>query len=95
MTTISLFDLELVTGGAGKEPAVKESTRTSACVRGAVDGALAGAAGGAGALTYAALSGPLTPLAAGVLVGGGAGVGALVGCGQGVWERYKARNPRE
>jgi len=64
-------------------------------VRGAVDGALAGATGGAGMLPFAAMSGPIAPATAGMLVGGGAAVGGTLGCVSGMWDLYKARNPLE
>lgn len=89
IAALDINDLELVTGGATK------ATYGNMCVRGAGDGALQGLAGGAGMLPFAALSGPVSPLTAGVMVGGGTAIGAAAGCAQGMWELYKQRNPIE
>ena len=92
MTTISMFELEIVMGGEG-EPTPTKATYGQACVRGAVDGAIAGASSGAGMLPFAAMSGPLTPATVATFVGIGAGSGAAIGCAQGMWELRKARRP--
>jgi hypothetical protein len=90
MLTIDICVLDGVTGGAGKQ-----ATYLNTCARGAGDGALAGATSGAGMLPFAAMSGPLTPATVGTFIGVGAASGAVLGCGQGMWELYKARHPLE
>ena len=102
MTTIDIIALEYVTGGqaaaapaASAEPTPTKATYLNACGRGAVDGAIAGASSGAGMLPFAAMSGPLTPATIGTFVGVGAAAGGAIGCGAGMWDLYKARNPLE
>jgi hypothetical protein len=88
MTNIASTDLDLVCGGT-------KATYANTCGRGAVDGALAGVAGGATMLPFTALSGPITPLSAGVVLGGAGALGAATGCLNGMWSLHKARNPLE
>ncbi len=88
LSVIDSLDLDLVTGG-------KKATYLNVMARGAVDGAITGASGGAGMLPFAALSGPITPLTAGVMVGGSAAVGSVIGAASGAWELHKARHPLE
>jgi hypothetical protein len=88
MTNLDQIDLDLVCGGT---PATYPNT----CGRGAVDGALAGVAGGASMLPFAALSGPISPISAGAVLGGAGAFGAATGCVNGMWSLYKARNPLE
>ena len=98
MMTIDMTALELVTGGAdaaAAEPKATKATYPKMCLRGAGDGAIAGASSGAGMLPFAAMTGPLTPATVGTFVGVGATAGAAIGCGNGMWELYKARNPLE
>ncbi len=100
MTTIDNLDLYLIAGGAAKAARTVKSTTPKAtygnmCVRGAIDGGINGASGGAGMLPFAFATGGLTPVTAGLMVGGGTAVGAVVGCGSGMWELYKARHPVE
>jgi hypothetical protein len=86
MTNIDNIDLDLVCGGT-------PATYANTCGRGAVDGALAGVAGGASMLPFAALSGPISPISAGVVLAGSGALGAGTGCANGMWSLYKARNP--
>jgi hypothetical protein len=88
MTNIAKIDLDLVCGGT-------QATYANTCGRGAVDGALAGVAGGASMLPFAALSGPVSPISAGIVLGGAGAFGAATGCANGMWSLYKARNPLE
>ena len=88
MTNIDTNDLVLVCGGT-------KATYANTCGRGAVDGALAGVAGGASMLPFAALSGPVSPISAGIVLGGAGTLGAATGCLNGMWSLHKARNPLE
>jgi hypothetical protein len=85
---IDNIDLDLVCGGT-------QATYANTCGRGAADGALAGVAGAASMLPFTALSGPISPISAGVVLGGGGVLGAATGCVNGMWSLYKARNPLE
>ena len=88
MTNIDNFELGRVCGGT-------RATYGNTCGRGALDGALAGVAGSASMLPFTALSGPISPVAAGAVVGGAGVLGAATGCANGMWSLYKARNPLE
>jgi len=88
MTNLDHIDLDLVCGGT-------RATYGNTCARGAADGALAGIAGSASMLPFTALSGPISPITAGAVVGGAGLLGAATGCANGMWSLYKARNPLE
>jgi len=102
MTTMDVCVLELVFGGGTEagaakapEPAARKATYGTACLRGGVNGLLTGAGTGASMLPFAAISGPLTPATVGTFVGIGAVSGGVIGCGEGMWDLYKARRPLE
>lgn len=88
MINLDPTDLELVCGGT-------KATYANTCGRGAVDGALAGVAGGATMLPFAAVSGPVSPISAGIVLGGAGALGAATGCLNGMWSLHKARTPLE
>src|SRR5277367_2470051 len=101
---IDHLDLDLVCGGLAKPAAAaaapatnppKKASYGNMCARGAIDGGLAGLSGAASFLPIVALSGPVSPEGAAVVLGGGAAAGAATGCASGMWELHKARNPIE